>query len=53
MALVAFYELRHRAAYWLYVEEGLPDRVVAEQMGHTKTAGSLSGTFTATGVMEL
>lgn len=35
MALVAFYELRHRAAHWLYVEEGLPDRVVAAQLGHT------------------
>jgi integrase len=35
MALVAFYELRHRCAYWMYVELGMPDRVVAAQLGHT------------------
>jgi integrase len=32
---VDFYELRHRCAYWLYVELGMPDRIVAVQLGHT------------------
>lgn len=35
LALVDFYELRHRCAYWMYVELGMPDRVVAAQLGHT------------------
>lgn len=35
LALVAFYELRHRAAYWMYVELQLHERLVAAQLGHT------------------
>lgn len=35
MATVDFYEMRHRCAYWLYVEKGLHERIVAEQLGHT------------------
>jgi integrase len=33
--LVDFYELRHRAAWWLHVELGMPERLVAVQLGHT------------------
>ena len=32
---VAFYELRHRAAHWMYVELGMHERLVAVQLGHT------------------
>jgi hypothetical protein len=32
---VAFYELRHRAAHWMYVELGIHERLVAVQLGHT------------------
>jgi integrase len=35
MDLVDFYEFRHRCAFWMYVELGMPDRVVAAQLGHT------------------
>jgi integrase len=34
MALVAFYECRHYCAHWMFVTLGLPDRVVAAQLGH-------------------
>jgi integrase len=34
-ALLAFYELRHRAAQWMYVELGMHERLVAVQLGHT------------------
>ena len=33
--LVDFYELRHRAAWWMHVELGMPERLVAVQLGHT------------------
>jgi integrase len=32
---VAVYELRHRAAHWMYVELGMHERLVAVQLGHT------------------
>jgi integrase len=32
---VDFYELRHRAAWWMHVELGMPERLVAVQLGHT------------------
>jgi integrase len=33
--LVDFYELRHRAAWWMHVKLGMPERLVAVQLGHT------------------
>jgi integrase len=33
--LVDFYELRHRAAWWMHVELGMSERLVAVQLGHT------------------
>lgn len=35
MATVDFYELRHRCAFWMLVELGMNERLVARQLGHT------------------